>query len=410
MLLRNFALLDPRAGTLASGYEALIRDKVILRLEKGRIDPDGDEVLDLGGRTLMPGLIDCHVHIHRILLPPAPVVLPSLVTAQAGVTLAQMLQRGFTTVRDAGGADLGHKQAVELGLFSGPRLFVSGRAISQTGGHGDPRSPADQRVPCACTHLIAGIGRVADGVAEVRRAVRDEIRLGADQIKIMAGGGVGSMADPIDQLQYSTEELEAFVDEATRSNTYTMAHVYTAPGIRRCVEAGVRTIEHGNFLDEETARLMVERGAYLSPNLIVYQVISSRGRELGWPEVSVAKAREVLEVGSRALDIARRAGVKMCFSTDLSRTPELQADEFLIRGEVLDPAEIIRSATTIGAEVVRMVGRIGVVAEGAYADLLAVDGNPLEDLRLLTQEGRFMPLILKEGRIVKNTLSARREA
>ena len=404
ILLKNFALLDVNAGILKTGFQVLVKDKIIARLERGSIDSKSARVFDLGGRTLMPGLIDCHVHIHRTVLPPAAIMLPSLIHAHAGVTLRNMLMRGFTTVRDAAGADLGHKQAVEQGLFTGPRLFVSGRAISQTGGHGDPRSPAELTEPCACTHLVAGVGRVADGVPEVRKAVRDEIRLGADQIKVMAGGGVGSMADPIDQLQYSMEELEAVVDEATRSNKYVLAHVYMAAGIRRCIEAGVRTIEHGNFLDEQTAKMMVEAGTYLSPNLLIYKILYTQGKQLNYPQISIDKAKEVLDVGARALEIAKRAGVKMAYSTDLSKCPEYQSDEFLIRAEILKPAEIIHSATMIGAEVVRMPGKIGVIAEGAYADMLAVDGNPLEDIALLTEQGKHMPLILKEGTVYKDEL------
>ena len=404
LLFRNFALLDVAAGELRSGHEVLVREGMIARVEHGRIDDTGAQVIDLGGRTLMPGLVDCHVHLYRTLLPSSPVYLPSLITAIASRTLRGMLMSGFTTVRDAGGADAGYRMAVEQGLFIGPRTFVAGRAISQTGGHGDQRSPADTRDPCACTHLTIGIGRIADGVPEVRRAVRDEIRLGADQIKIMAGGGVSSQSDPIDALQYSMEELQAAVDEADRANTYVMAHVYTARGIRRCVEAGVRTIEHGNFLDEPTAKMMVERGVYLSPNLVCYRILADQATALGYPPGTEEKAREILAVGTRGLAIAHRAGVKASFGTDLSRAPDRMCDEFLIRAEVLPAADNIRGATLIGAEIVRMEGKIGVIAPGAHADLLAVDGDPLADIGLLAEQGRHMAMIMKGGAFAKNTM------
>lgn len=402
--LKNFALLDTEEGVLRTGHEAVIDEGRIARLYKGSLDSGGAPSIDLGGRTLMPGMIDCHVHLHSTTLPPAPVVLPSLITARAGVRLKDMIFRGFTAIRDAAGADAGHRQALEQGLFTGPRLFVSGRALSQTGGHGDPRSPADQREPCNCIHLVAGIGRIADGVPEVRRAVRDEIRLGADQIKVMAAGGVGTVTGGIDYLQYSLEELGAIVDEATRAGTYVMAHVYTAEGIRRCVEAGVRTIEHGHFLDEAIAALMAERGTYMCPNLVIYDIIANKGSELGWAPQSVVKAREVLESGSRAMQIAERAGVKMAFGTDLSKTPEAMCDEILTRAEFQTPAQIISSLTVVGAEVVRMKDRIGVIKEGALADLLVIDGNPLEDIKLLTEDGAFMPAIMKEGALIKDEL------
>jgi len=251
--------------------------------------------------------------------------------------------------------------------------------------------------------MEAGLGRIADGVPEVRKAVRDEIRLGADQIKVMAGGGIASQADFIDQLQYSMEELEAIVDEARRSRTYVMAHVFVAEGIQRCIQAGIRTIEHGYFLDVPTAELMVKSGTFLSINLLTVQVIAN-GKPLGYTDASVTKAKEVLARGSDAYEIALRTGVKVALSSDLSRAPERMAEEMLLRAEFSKPSDIVRSATVVGAEVVRMPGQIGVVAPGAYADLLAVDGNPLEDIKLLTEQGAYMSMIMKEGTIYKNTL------
>jgi len=317
-----------------------------------------------------------------------------------------MLMRGFTTVRDAGGADAGHRHAIERGLFPGPRLFVAGRAISQTGGHGDPRTSANQFEPCECAAHLAGfgLGRIADGIAEVRKAVRDEIRQGADQVKLMAGGGVTSQSDPIDQLQYSDDEIAAVVDEARRSHTYVMAHVYTAAGIRRCVELGVRTLEHANLIDEDAAALAADAGVYMVPNLICYENLGRRGLELGYTPEAMAKLGDVAGAGAQSIEIAERAGLKLGYGTDISRAPELQSEEFLLRAEVQKPAEIISSATLIGAQIVRRKGELGIIAAGAVADLLAVDGNPLEDLKLLTGQGAHMPVIMKEGVFVKKEL------
>lgn len=405
--LTNIRLLDVREGRLRPNICVSIQGERIVEVSERPPAAGDSDVIDLGGRVLMPGLIDCHAHVTAVQLNLAPTrQLPvSLVTAGASRIMREMLMRGFTTVRDAGGADRGLKLAVEQGLFTGPRLFICGRAISQTGGHGDFRPQIDQPDPGSLDHLFDGIGRIADGVPEVRRAARDEIRLGADHIKIMASGGVASMADPIDFLQYSDEELDAFVDEARRARTYVMAHTYTADAIARCVRAGVRSIEHANLIDEETAGLMAERGAFMVPTLVTYEALAREGRALGFSEVGLEKLAKVLEVGTRSLEIAKAAGVKMAYGTDLlGDLHRCQSDEFRIRGAVLSAAEVIRSATETGAELIGMAGRLGTIAPGAYADLLVVDGNPLDDLGLLQGQGEHLRAIVQGGRFVKNEL------
>lgn len=404
LLLRNLALLDPEQGTLTSRCEVLVRGGEIVEVRRDTIAAGDAEVIDLGGRTLMPGLIDLHCHVLGECFPTTHKMLPSLMAASAAKVMQGMLGRGFTTIRDAGGADHGHKRAVELGLFPGPRLFVSGRAISQTGGHGDSRAMADSREPPMCCAQFPGIARIADGVPEVRKAVREELRMGADQIKVMAGGGVGSVTDPIDYLQYSMEELQAVVDEAQRANKYVMAHAITADSIVRCIEAGVRSIEHGNLIDERSARMMAAAGAFLVPTLTIYDVIKRSGPALGFSEASMAKVDAVWEGNTRSLEIARAAGVPMGFGTDVARCPEFQSEEFMHRHQVLPAADIIRSATTIGARILRMEGRLGTIRPGAIADLLAVDGNPLEDLKLLSGQGEHLSLIVAAGTVMKNRL------
>ena len=409
LLLRNGTLFDPRSGTLSSGTSVLVSDDKVVSVSDQAITAGDAEVIDLGGSVVLPGLIDCHVHVNAVRVTSglaANRVLPaSFVAAAASSVMRKMLMRGFTTIRDAGGADRGLREAVEQGLFTGPRLFIAGRAISQTGGHGDFRERIDSPEPCGCQYFTSGIGRVADGVPAVQQAVRDEIRLGADQIKIMASGGVASAADPVHFLQYSRAELDAIVDEAQRADTYVMAHAYTPAAISRAIEAGVRTIEHGNLIDEATAALMADRGAFLVPTLITFKALATHGARLGFPLEMLAKLTSIVEVGTRSLQLAHAAGVKMAFGTDLlGELHEHQSEEFLIRAEALPAVEVLRAATVNAAEVLRMEGRLGVVAPGAFADLVVVDGNPLEDFGLLQEQGRHMRYIMKNGRVVKTTL------
>ena len=295
--------------------------------------------IDLRGRTLMPGLIDAHAHITAAeavygLMADMPL---TLLSAKASVSARSMVLRGFTTIRDAGGADWGLKSAIDQGIFLGPRMFISGAPISQTGGHGDFRRRTQHDHSCSCCNALSFVLRVADGVPEVAKAVRDELRKGADQIKIMISGGVSSLLDPLESLQFRVDEIEAAVDEARRWGTYVLAHGYTA-GHRASRGAGVRSIEHGNLIDEPTARVMVEHGAYVVPTLVTYDSLRRNGADYGMSHVSLDKSARVLDAGKRSLEIYRSAGVKMGFGTDLIGVMQKdQSLEFLIRAEVLTP-------------------------------------------------------------------------
>jgi imidazolonepropionase-like amidohydrolase len=406
-LFHNLRLLDPRRDELIDGMQVLVEDGIVREVADRPIASTAARRIDLAGRTLMPGLIDAHIHVvltevNIRLLSDVPLTLAA---AKASVSMRAMLMRGFTTLRDTGGADWGIKAAVEQGLFVGPRLFIAGAALSQTGGHGETRLRTEAQNFCACCSGLNWFGRIADGVPEVIKATRDELRKGADHIKIMVSGGVASQADPLESLQYRVDEIEAAVDEATRWGSYVCAHAYSAKAIERAVRAGVHTIEHGNLIDTPTAKLMAERGAYMVPTLVTYDSMKRRGSEYGLSPYSLAKNELVLNAGLRSLDIARSAGVKIGFGSDL--LGQLQNDhtfEFTIRREVMPAAEVIRSATLVNAEIVRQEGKIGELIPGAFADLLVVDGDPYRDLTVLQGEGRHIPAIMLNGRFVKHAI------
>ncbi|MGH7056176.1 MAG: amidohydrolase family protein [Stellaceae bacterium] len=399
-ILANCAVLDGTSRERREDHHVLVEDGRVREVADRPITSAAAETVDLRGRTLMPGLIDAHVHVVAVdsalaRLPERPV---TLLTLQSARVLEGMLRRGFTTVRDAGGADGGLAEAIEEGLIAGPRLFPSGRALSQTGGHGDLRPRTQSVIACACCEGGAGLARIADGVAECRRAARDELRKGATQVKIMASGGVASPYDPIANLQYSEEEVRAIVEEARAWHTYVMAHAYTPAAIRRSVDFGVRSIEHANLIDPETAAHVARAGAFVVPTLVTFDALHRFGRELGFPEASLQKLGDVREAGLRSLAILQGAGVRIGYGTDLLGVMHRhQAREFVIRAEAMAPFDIIRSATVINAELLNRAGELGVVAPGARADLIAVEGDPLADIGLLDGQGEHLALIMKDG-------------
>jgi len=409
-IFKNCAVFDGIADELQPGMAVAVEDEEIKEVSDRQISLTGATVFDLGGRTLMPGLIDAHVHIYSAFINYAQIAdMPhTLMAFHATQRLREILDRGFTTVRDVAGGDFGVKRAVEQGLVPGPRLFIAGRAISMTGGHGDQRKLTDPVMPCACSgghNALEIMTAIVDGVPEMRRAVRNELRKGADHIKLLVSGGVGSPYDPLHGRQFSEEEVKAAVDEAAAWDKYVCAHSYTSRSTRFAVECGVRTIEHGNLIDEATAQLMAEIGAFMVPTLVAYSETAKQGKALGLSDVIMDKLRLVNEGGIRMLEICRNAGVEMGFGTDLmGELNEAQSEEFLIRSEVLPNVEILKSATSVNARILRQENRLGVIAAGALADLLVVDGNPLANLEFLQGQGSHLRAIMKNGAFHKNEL------
>src|SRR5438132_8277204 len=372
-LFRNVKLLDPGQDELQGGHEVLVEGEVIREVSDRAIQAGGATVIDGGGRTLMPGLIDCHVHVFlsELNIRNLEHVPLTLMTARAAELMRGMIDRGFTTVRDTGGADWGLKAAVEAGLLAGPRLFISGRAIGPTGGHSDSRRRTDRGAPCGCCNAMVHAMAIADGPDEVRQTVREQMRQGADQVKIMCSGGVASPYDPLDSLQFSPAEIAAATDEAQNFGRYVLAHAYTPEAITRAMTNGVRTIEHGNLIDDKSAKLLKSKGGDMIANLVTYFVMKERAAQFGMTQDMLAKNDIVLAGALKSLETCKKAGVEVGYGSDL--LGQLQVDqslEFIHRAKVLKPIEIIRQATTIGAEILRMDGKLGVVAPGAFADLI----------------------------------------
>jgi imidazolonepropionase-like amidohydrolase len=410
-VIRNGRILDATKGTVGSEQDILVEDGLIREISDSPISASSAHSLDAGGRVVMPGLIDLHVHVAAPITNRVELrgMSNSVVAFDAFAELGRMLRRGFTTVRDAAGADKGLADLVRTGAINGPRLFVSGRSLSQTAGHGDFGGVSAHMDcgTCAVHRPLGAASRIADGVDAVRIAVRDELRAGADQIKVMASGGVSSPSDPLMATQFSFEELQAAVQEAEAWGTYVMAHADSPAAITKAVTAGVRTIEHANFADAAVASLMREHGAFAVPTLVAYEGLVLRGRDLGMSIGQISELEAVLAAGMSSLEILHAAGVQVGFGTDLlGPLRQLQSREFELRAEVLPASVVLASATTVAAEVLGQSGHLGVIAPGAAADLLIVDGDPTIDVRVLGNDGADLALIMAAGTLVKNNLEA----
>jgi imidazolonepropionase-like amidohydrolase len=406
----NVRVFDGVGPALGAPTRVVVRDNLIVAIGPEATAP-GARIIDGRGGTLMPGLIDVHVHLVFGAMPMTALLAPDLTPEKAeGIAAVQaeaMLLRGFTSVRDVGGPVWGLKAGIDAGKYRGPRIWPSGGAISQTSGHGDMRLPNEpsRRFTGQVPRVEKlGAGFIADGRDEVLTAVRENLRFGASQIKLMAGGGTSSDYDPLDVTQYTLDEMRAAVEAAEDWNTYVTVHAYHPRSVRRAIEAGVKCVEHGQLLDEDTLRLMAERGVWLSlQNLMEDSPNMAQSRR--------DKRRPVLEGQARVWPLAKRLGVKLAWGTDFLFEPELNVEQnaYILRLKPwFTPAEILKLITHDNAQLLALsgprspyAGTLGVVREGALADLVLVAGDPLADIDLLADPAANFAVIMKDGVIVK---------
>jgi len=404
----NAFLIDCTGGEPVEGAAVVVEDDAIKDVARhGAVGalPGPVTTLDCKGATLMPGLTDAHVHICAItenITDQHRYYPASYIAARAMRRAEECLMQGFTTVRDAGGADYGFRLALEEGHFPGPRLLVSGNYLSQTGGHGDKRRRAEWIDPVGC--CVGMVGSIADGVDEVRKAAREQLRRDVDQIKIMASGGAMSPSDELDTTQYTVAEMRAAVEEAQAVGKYVLSHAYSDSAVRRAIEAGVRSIEHGNLIREGAAKAIKEAGAFIVPTMVTYEAIYREGKRYGIGDHQIQKIDLARQQSVQGLTYAYRAGCKIGSGSDLLGDMMSQrAVELELKAQVMTPMEVLLSATRVNAELFRMQDKIGSVEPGKYADLLVVAGNPLKNLRVL-QNQDSLRLIMKGGRVYKRTL------
>lgn len=401
-VFENANVLDVVAGTIEPGRRVVVEGTTIRDTDAGPISTNDAQRIDLNGMTLMPGLIDCHCHVMQSTsnLGLLSVESATYAAARAFEIMRGMLARGFTTIRDVGGADYGIARAVEEGLVEGPRVIYCGKALTATGGHGDYRTRGQYYEDPS--YHVPRISRLCDGIDDLRRAVRDEVRKGAHHIKIMANGGVASPTDRITSDQYSEEEIRAVVDEAAMAGLYVSSHTYTSRSIQRALRNGVLSIEHGNLADRETLDLILSSGAFLVPTLIIFKSLAEEGVADGLPAELAEKIGDMLDRGMGVVEQAHRLGIPMAYGSDLiGGMHRRQSEEFDLRADLLPAADLIRTATVNGAELIRKQTSLGQVMPDFEADLIVVRGNPLENVRLLARPQDNLALIMKGGRIVE---------
>lgn len=409
-VFRDCTLLDctgadpaPRSAVLVDG------DRISRVARSGDLAPGRDaRIIECGGRTLMPGLTDAHVHAAILETDLSSMLRESAASVALRIkdVLEQTLQAGFTTIRDAFGIDWGFAQATERGLVRGPRILFTGACLSQTGGHGDWREPHHDSLPVQGIRGLVATPLLCDSPDEMRRAAREMLRMGAHGIKLMAGGGCMSPTDEIEHTQFTIDEMSAACYEATTVGRMTLAHVYTPQGILNALRAGVRSIEHGNFLDEESAAAMRRAGAFFVPTLTTYELISAHGAAQGVPRRMIEKIDRAKAGGLESLKVAKAAGLEICSGSDvLAAMQPFKAMELGLKARVLGAHGAILSATRTNARLFGLEREIGTIEEGKRADLIVVDGQPLDDVCVL-QDARNVRIVMRDGVVFKDLLHA----
>jgi len=402
ILFQNATLLDCRSAEPRYPAWLLVEDNVIREISESPLKaPQGAITVDCKGKTLMPGLIDAHMHANLFsadLPGQTRQNLPSMIVIKCLEILEDTLLQGFTSVLDAGGIDAGFRDAQARELIRAPRLQVCGHSLTQSGGHADPRLPTEIAPPAE--HYFAG-GIVADGVDAVRKAAREELRKGVDYIKIMAAGGCASPADEPDTVQYSIEEMSAAVEAADAVGKIVLAHCYSPRSLRRCAEAGVKRVEHGNFMDRETALILKEKGILYCPTIATYDIMARRGEEFGIPSYFLRKMKIANERALEALAVAQEAGLVIGSGSDMVGPGQpFKANELELQSRVMGPAGALLAATKTNAEILGVIDRVGTLEPGKLADLLVIDGNPLENMAIF-QDRNKIQMIMQDGKFIK---------